>query len=481
MTTESHAPSSNTCLFTGANLDTTTRVEHTILRGLGGRVRSRIVCCDALNNRCGSLLDPFLLAPYLELMAILGPMLAAEHRSGSIPVTIPEEEGARFSLDGFGVLQQQGPRVVGRDEHGRPTAVQGANQAQLQNIVDQVARGIEPTWSTVSPTTAPFYFRNRPVVLAEIEIAALKCALLTFDHLLADHPFRFTRTPELEPVLRFVRECLETGDIDGELLNRYSLGVQYESLRRLEVLRSQFEPPAAPFEHILVAVGNVATRTLDVVWHVLGVDPFGFRLSRTWRQQAFTCVVVNQIQQGGRAHGPIWWEGEPPLLCAPTNRRAFPDCAPAPDLGQQIVQEISNVRLEAAQRAVRLVEATCDDHVIAMLQQLTQSGTAGDNHISSAVRERLRRLYSRRIEENEANRRLFEEHVNPGIAQLPDDEIDEEGSGQVDWQLYLRTYRELLQTLSEKLGHPGEFFSNRTDIGFDVVANRQLGDDPRQE
>lgn len=88
-TTPSVPSPNSTCLFSGATLAADTREEHTILRSLGGRIRSRRVTSSAFNEACGSYIDPYLLLPYAETMATLRPLLSAEHKGGELSVEIP--------------------------------------------------------------------------------------------------------------------------------------------------------------------------------------------------------------------------------------------------------------------------------------------------------------------------------------------------------------------------------------------------------
>ena len=63
------------CLFTHAELDADTKVEHTIQRALGGRVRSSEVTSSDFNERCGGRVDPYFSGVYAETMRALGPRL----------------------------------------------------------------------------------------------------------------------------------------------------------------------------------------------------------------------------------------------------------------------------------------------------------------------------------------------------------------------------------------------------------------------
>ena len=57
-----------TCMFTGVPLDSQTCEEHTILRALGGRIRSRTVSSSSFNARCSEVLDKRFASVYAQLM-----------------------------------------------------------------------------------------------------------------------------------------------------------------------------------------------------------------------------------------------------------------------------------------------------------------------------------------------------------------------------------------------------------------------------
>lgn len=378
-----------TCLFTGALLGPKTREEHTILRSLGGRVRSRRVTSSAFNEACGSYVDPYLLLPYAETMATLRPVLSAEHRGGELSVDVPGDNGT-FVINENGELVLKGIKIIAKDPvTGRPTSFAGADTSKVIKMGEGLKKqGEKYEVSVVPMTDAPEWFRGRPVVCSEIEVAAIKCTLLTFDELLAGDPeHRFTRSLRLEPVRTFVRDAILSRKLDGEALHRFSLGMQYDRLGALGRLRTALDIPPEPLEHLLVASGNGATRTLDAVWWLLGIDPFGFRLSQTWDGGDFTCAVVNRTLKGGGFDGPIW-SNEATSLCSPTDYRAFPDVIPTVARGQEIVSVISVYRSDGYRQAVDVVERTADEHVVGQLAESAFLGSSDGHSVVSAVRRR---------------------------------------------------------------------------------------------
>ena len=74
----------------------------------------------------------------------------------------------------------------------------GNDEAHMRHIIDQNIRpGAVERRTEVPPPSNTVHFPERVAVGPEIELAALKAGLLSFDHLLRDCGRRFTRTPEL--------------------------------------------------------------------------------------------------------------------------------------------------------------------------------------------------------------------------------------------------------------------------------------------
>ncbi|HEV3384613.1 MAG TPA: hypothetical protein VG097_07350, partial [Gemmata sp.] len=116
------------CLFTDEVLGLGTKVEHTIQRSLGGRIRSTQVSSNDFNEKCGSLVDPSVADLYWDVMCVLGPALPTESRSGQREVEIPGEPG-RYVIDECGGLRMRGAAVLSRDPTTRrPTAVLGSDE-----------------------------------------------------------------------------------------------------------------------------------------------------------------------------------------------------------------------------------------------------------------------------------------------------------------------------------------------------------------
>ena len=71
-------------------------------------------------------------------------------------------------------------------------------------------------------------------------------------------------------------------------------------------MRDQVAIEPTEFEHVLLISANLATRIVDGVLWVAGVDPHGFRLCHNWYGDSFTCVAVNGVLHGTTASEPIF-------------------------------------------------------------------------------------------------------------------------------------------------------------------------------
>jgi hypothetical protein len=272
------------CLFTDVELDGDTKVEHTIQRALGGRVRSKEVTSSDFNELCGGKVDPYFSGVYAETMRALGPCLTSEARSASERFKIAGQEGW-WQIDDRGRLVLAG-NAVQYAAGGKPLSAIGPSMESLKPIIKKL--GITPArQEELLPAQNEVIFPERAMLHWRIEVAAMKAVLLTFDHLLKDDPRRFTRSAALAPVRRFIREVVEA-DSDGkptEPLADYSLGLQYDQdkLDLCEKLRADAGLPSQPFRHMLIVSANYATRTLDAVFWAFETDPHAFRLTRGWQ------------------------------------------------------------------------------------------------------------------------------------------------------------------------------------------------------
>jgi hypothetical protein len=482
------------CFFTGEELGPDNREEHTIQRALGGRIRSRIVSSTAFNQRCGQLIDPRLNAIYAETMSVLGPVLPVECLGGTRPVEMPGHRG-RYGVDNQGRLVMRRTLVEERDPvTNRPTAVIGNDEAAMRRIIEQnIQPGAIERRTEVPPPSQDVLFGEIPVQSAEIEIAALKATLLSFDHLLGDDPNRFTRSPTLEHVREFVRSTvMDDANIDPTTFSRIVLGLQYDQgyPELYAGLRQRVDFRETPFEHVLLASANPATQTLDVVFWVFRTDPFAFRLCNDWRGEEFTYVVANGVLRETTFSEAIRLNGGHDLG-TPNLRRSY---VPAPhrifpilgnsiteDEQEQVRSDLFDHRAGLYRDAVDYVERHCDGSVIENLSRYARLNENKDHRISTAIHTQLGKLFDRRIRNGET-RGEFDRILADVAADAPDERCQPQGTEgapeAVNWPLWVDLYRRGLDALREPFGLPGEIYSADGGAIVSEDPSRSLGELP---
>lgn len=476
-----------TCLFTNAELGPNTRVEHTIQRSLGGRIQSREVSSDEFNERCGGAFDPFIGDLYANVMGILGPALPGASRAGNRPVMIAGQPG-RYMIDGDGNLTMRGAAVLTRDPvTNRPTAIVGVDEAPMRRIFEQNSEpGDHGHRANIMPPSLDVLHPRRPVLCPEIELAALKSVLLSFDHLLRHETDRFTRSPALQSVREFVRAVIMDGKVDPKLMQRFILGLQYDSdyLELYESIRREAGVQETPFEHVLMASANSATRTLDLVFWAFRVDPHAFRVCDDWQGETFTYVAINGVLAETTFSEAISLIGGQ-LLGRPTRRRCnFHVTTPwEPAEQEEIRQQMFDRRAHLYRQAVDYVERSFDEIAIESIGNYASLNPSGDYRLITAVAKRLAVMFHRRIEEPQS-RRQFEEIVTRVLADAPNDSWPPVSKGQlssrVDWPRWLALFRQCLDELRSPFGLPGDIY--QADSGGIVweADGQQLGRCPKE-
>ncbi len=469
----------DTCLFSGDDLNSSTKVEHTIPESLGGRVTSRRVTSSCFNEKWGNITIAALKAPYALLMNKLGPLLPTAHKTRLIQIDVAGEVPG-LSLDKEGVMTREGFQVAARDPvTKRPRAFVGTDEKGMRKNIRQLGvKDDQITKSILPATTANHFLMGKvPIISAEIELASLIATLLTFDELLYGSPNRFTRSVEFAPIRKFVWSAVKNGSFgDSKKLSCYSLGLQYENLPKLLKLRDQVSHPKSAFEHVLFASANFATRTVDLVWLVHGFDPHGFRV-HDWQGGSFTHVIVNGILKDTTCSGLV----EIPtssLLCRPTNRCAFREKALSQQEGEAILNEISKKRLEACEKAVYLVEMTADDFIIEMLKNAGNI-IGGNTPLKEIVIHRLCGRYGRKANDSGFKDEI-EQIVNSHLNSLPKAKSEqcysvEDESNVVEWDVWLAFYRKCLDEVVSWYGNPGDGFIDNTGMVNESVNSRKLG------
>ena len=318
-------------------------------------------------------------------------------------------------------------------------------------------------WKSVSskviaPTDTDVVFvRKIPAICAELEVALLKSALLTFDHLLGGAESSFARHTRLAAVRSFITRAVVAGEINSFECNRFSLGYQYHKVGLYRKLRKRIPMPETEFEHVLFAAGNAGYRTVDLVWDVFGFDPFGFRLCADWDGGDFAFAVVNGVLADTSASGAIPLALVDDLLCCPTHLRACPGTDRKPPT------EITRVGQEQAyKKAIYLVQMKADQFIIRSFKEAARLEQAMHGKIEHLVKDKLFRLYA-----HTTNKGVLciavEDSLRRHTAALTVDQRGQRlspdgGVNVVDWDLWLGVFRRCLDECVPQFGLPGHIF-----------------------
>jgi len=405
----------------------------------------------------------------------LKPLMAREHGTARLEVMIPGDPN-RYRLEPGGELTVVGRRIDQRDATGRPLAFAAEERAGVIAMAE--ALGLNPGDYTVTEDMASrsdMTTRRVTGLTPQMELAALKGALLTFDFVLRGDRRRFTRSPRLAPLMQQIHDSVMHGPIAHDILTRVVHGIAYEELDDILRLRTTYGPARTEFEHVLIAAADPTAGTLDLVWLVADVDPFTFRLSRTWSEEPFTLMVGCGVLHEEEAFGPI--EIPEPFSLGPRGLRRTHFILPAtgammrPTM-EAAFREISEHRLAALQRAQNLVEHRCDGLVrsgIAIFTRLPEPGDAGGNSVAAGLERRLRRLFADRLA-HAGGEQVFTAALHARLDAM-DPAVRTEtiasadvAAAHVSWAAWIDTHRAILHDLEQPLGMPGRFVSLSTTI-----------------
>jgi hypothetical protein len=294
-----------------------------------------------------------------------------------------------------------------------------------------------------------------------IEIASLKSTLLTFDHLLRDDRCRFTRSQSLGGVRAFVKAFILDGVENRTQYLKTILGLQYDKLDELRRLRRLVTRPVSPFEHVMVASANMATRTLDAVWWLGSVDPYGFRLCTDWPDGPFTTIVVSGVLRGEDTtihQLPIEFN----CKLAPLRRAIVPVGTSAREK-ENTAREIAVFHREALQTAIDHTERNCPNHVRDFVVLMAQFNLQerGDGRVLGGMIRRLEMMFMWRVADS-AKRKEFDKIVNRRANALRKEVLSEavtsitEQPVRLTWDRWHQLYVKILNDLRPCLGLPGE-------------------------
>lgn len=467
-----------TCLFTGEPLTPDTKVEHTIPESLGGRIKSQVVTSDTFNNLCGTRVDFILKLPYEPMLNRLAPLLPRTSQPGLMPIKVPSDPPG-LALEGGAVTRPK--LLIVKDERGRPKTGIADDEEGLRKFARSMKQKFEEMRLSTAPATeATTFYRKVPIICREIEIAALKSAVLTFDHMLRGSPDQFTRGSELKQVREFIRDAVLTERPDENTLGELSFGLQYERRALYDRLRDQVNVPRTEFEHVLFASTRGGGQALQVVWLVFGFDPFGFQLG-SWLHAPFSYAVINPVLREEGYTGPHRLPDLNESLCVPTDRCSMPWNMKESDDPQPILDEVSRERHTAFRRAVKLVEMTADRTLVGCFGESGELAKPEYKSVRQQVCARLVRMYGRKSVETtflDAVDATLARHDTAVLNGLLTRAVSGLGDEAPEWSSVLGYYRRCLTDLELNFGLPGDPFTNSSGYVVDPADQRRLGQLP---
>lgn len=282
------------CLITGVELNENNRIEHTILKSLGGRITSRSVTSSLFNQNCGENVDCKLADKYKTILSRLVPVTIESANPGQVKLYDSEGKHKLTTKDGTTFLAKS---VIERNDSGEPKNAMASTIEQAQQLANQLRSTITDSQIVPLPNSGSERYRFR-ASRADIAIAIIKCIVLTLDVMLRRKGlYNFIRSDECKEVREllnlFIMERKKSEVI--HILNAVFMGLQIDCEQEMEKILSKAKCKETKFNHLIIISGNPATRTLDVLWKILGIETYGVRLSNNWRGEAFTYVIQNSI------------------------------------------------------------------------------------------------------------------------------------------------------------------------------------------
>ncbi|MBN8609162.1 MAG: hypothetical protein J0L92_01155 [Deltaproteobacteria bacterium] len=466
----------DTCLFTGERLGVHTAVEHAIPRDLGGRIRSKRITSSRFNNATSRNFDELLTAPYKTAFNYLAPLLAAEHQQAPLDIEVGGSE--QLLLYPGGEVGLRGHRVTGRGSDGRPTSIIGEDVSALAHLAARAGRpGDRWSYSDEVAACEPDLVRKRvPVLAPAMEVAALKCALLAFDAVLADHPTaRFTRSGWLAPVRDAIRDIVLHDADAGPLLERVCWGLAPgEADGILQLRRELVKEPEGPFEHVLIASGDPRSGSLDLAWLLAGIDVWTFRLTRLWHGPPFTALAGCGALRDTRCWEPAVVDARRWQLRGRTAERSTQSEATSLEL-ERIADEIEENRRRGYRRAVDLVERRSDEVVMRGILHLARFPESkpilypSSTLVEHGLERRLRRMFASQCAAADAVEFLSKciaaevGALSPDIRAQQVARDDDVGVG-VAWDAWIACHRRILDVVAPRFGLPGCVYTISTTI-----------------
>jgi hypothetical protein len=452
-----------TCLFTGEALAPPTKYEHTIPQSVGGRIKSKRVSSNRFNQAAGNGVDLKIARVFAPGFNRLGLSTPSSHKVPTVPAFIRGDKG-QYEFDKQGRFSRKRD-IEERDPHTHKViSVVGRDPIRIARRFDRPMK-----FELVPPPKLGTASVEVPLFDVDVEIAALKSILLTFDHLLLDRQNRFTRTSNLSMARDLVKNFVLHGKLDDTSYEKIVLGIQYDKINELQQLRNTSSKPSTPFEHVMVVSANQSTRTVDAVWCIAGIDPYGFRLCGDWREAPFTFLLVSGILKGTDTSIELLPRDFNCKLVKQLRSRQTGQ--PSEQMLKAAAGEISVHHRDAWERAIDHAERNCPefvrDGVIRQAQISLQEH--GDGRIVIGLIRYLELAFEWRLTDPAKKLefdRIIKTRTSAAKAALLKESVTGimESPALLTWDEWHRLFVDILDDLRVPLGLPGEVSLGETVI-----------------
>lgn len=447
------------CIITGSPLDPSTKVEHTILHSLGGRITSRRITSSEFNQKCGSTVDLALTDIFKHIFAMLAPATVSGANPGNVLYTSLDKSIRYYLNSGFTTLDKN---IIINGKDGKPAVAYSSNEKAIRKMSSKASLTISNIEKVALPVENNTAYRNSQLLGTDIEIAIIKCIILTIEEMtIRKNLPRITEITELRKAICLLKEYIVDEDhYSQKILHEISdiyYGIQLKGPERISQILTSHSVSLHPFDHIIIVSGNAATKTIDVLWSIAGIEVHGVRLCSSWEGTDFTYIIQNSILKNTADPDLIHINVSSGVLCQECEFRSIQPASNGEFINPFIPSAISLNRQRSYINAIRYIEMNCDDHVYKEFFEPTKY--ISHLTIKESIVRHLSPLYnSDRISEiwnNDFGQSPPAWELLPMRNVMADSPI---------WKQILSTYRRILEQLSAKDENPNYIFTHEIHV-----------------
>ena len=459
------------CLITGIPLDSSTKIEHTILHSLGGRITSRRVTSSTFNQKCGSTVDVALADMFKHIFSVLAPATIAGADPGNVLFASLDKSKRYYLNNGFTTLANN---IIIQGADGKPSEVYSPNEEAIRKIAYNASLTISNIERVALPINNSIVYRDYQLLGTDTEIAIIKCIVLTIEEMTIRYNLpRIMTMNELKNIIVLLKEYLIEGKhLSPAILNEIKdiyYGIQLEGPKRIAQILRLHSINTCPFDHIIIVSGNIATGTIDVLWSIADIEVHGVRLCSDWKEFDFTYIIQNSILKESDEPKIYHIDNSSGVLCQECQLRSIQPASEGNNINPFIPTAISLNRQRSYINAVRFVEMNCDDHVYKEFIEPTKINpclTVKEcvfNHLSPLYKiERTSEIWDSFFMQNPPaweSKRMSEILENSPI-----------------WKEVLEAYRRILEQLTTMDEKPSSIFSHEIYVEKKVLPHNHMVD-----